>query len=387
MAARLSRRTLLAAAGTGLAAWACSTPPEHLRPLQLEPGARVRDVRWFDGTWWACGSVMGADGGHSPRLWRGRSPDALHPVTLEPISFYGRQSELYSMGVGALGLVALGAQTGGFHAMPRSASWRLEGDVLREQDANFELFGGPRSLALVQGCAGPRFVLIGTRVDRRTDLAGGCAWSSPDGSGFVLHDDAPGLRAEAGEQAVASGVAARPDGSFVAVGDRFATAGSDATTHAAAWWTSDPTAWTRATVPFDARRGRTSMTAVAAGPTELLAGGTRTRDGLTVLCVWSSAEADEWQVQPIEAMSTTVTNTVSAVTALAHDGAAWWLGGRLGTSPVLARSTDARTWYRRPLPPGSPASAQVRVALAAREGQLLVGVADLSDAVTLRGPR
>ena len=139
--------------------------------------------------------------------------------------------------------------------MPRSASWRLEGDVLREQDADFELFGGPRSMALVQACADTHaFVLIGLAGHRRTGLAGGCAWSSADGTGFILHDDAPGLRAEPGEQAGAAGVTARGDGSFVAVGDGFATTGADATTHAAAWWTTDPAAWTRATVPDDHRR-------------------------------------------------------------------------------------------------------------------------------------
>src|SRR3954447_9815131 len=167
-----SRRTFLLGAGAGFALLACSTPPARVTTLDLEPRARVRDVRLHAGTWWASGSVLRADGVHSPRLWRGTSPDRLERGDLAPISLSGRQSELYSIGVGDLGLVAIGAQTGGFHAMPRSASWALQDGVLHEEDANFELFGGPRSLALVQACAGNEFVLLGTRVDRRTDLTG-----------------------------------------------------------------------------------------------------------------------------------------------------------------------------------------------------------------------
>ena len=129
------------------------------------------------------------------------------------------------------------------------------------------------------------------------------------------------------------------------------------------------------------------MTAVAAGPHGPLAGGSRTRDGITTLCTWSSADGQAWQVQPIDALTTDVTDTVSAVTALAHDGDAWWLGARLGRTPILATSRDGRRWFRRALPANVPASAQVRVALAADRGTLLIGIADLSDAATLVGPR
>lgn len=382
----LSRRTLLLGAGAGLAAWACSTPPARFATLTLEPGARVRDIRVHDGTWWACGSVLGDDGVHSPRLWRGSAPDRLEPVRLAPISFYGQRSELSSIGVGALGLVAIGAQSGGFHAMPRSASWVLAGDVLREVDATAELFGGPSSLALVQACAGSQFVLIGSRVDRRTGRAGACAWTSADGTEFTLHDDALGLRAEEGEQSEALAVAARPDGAFAAVGDGFATSGTDTTTHALAWTASDPTAWTRSSVPIDSHGGRTSMTCVAAGPDGLLAGGTLSRGGVTTLCVWSSAGGATWSVTPIGGLTTAVTNTVSAVTALTHDGRSWWLGGRLGSTPVLATSPDLRAWYRRPLPMAGPASAQVRVAIGAVDGRLLVAVSDLDRAATSTWP-
>ncbi|MFT3854651.1 MAG: hypothetical protein QM733_18235 [Ilumatobacteraceae bacterium] len=379
----LNRRTLLLGAGAGLAAWACSTRPARFATPTLETGARVRDVRVHDGTWWACGSVLGDDGVHSPRLWRGAAPEQLAPVTLAPISFYGERSELYSIGVGALGLVAIGAQSGGFHAMPRSASWVLDGDVLREVDATAELFGGPSSLALVQACAGSQFVLIGSRVDRRTGRSGACVWTSPDGTAFTILDDVPGLRAEEGEQSEALGVAAGPDGSFVAAGDGFATSGTDTTTHALAWTASDPSAWDRASVPADPHGGRTSMTCVAAGPSGLLAGGTLSRNGATTLCVWSCVDGTAWSMAPIGGLATAVTNTVSAVTALTHDGASWWLGGRLGTTPVLATSRDLRAWYRRSLPPTAPASAQVRVAV---DGRLLVAISDLDHAATYTWP-
>ena len=41
----------------------------------------------------------------------------------------------------------------------------------------------PRRVPAASSCSSVR------GVDRRTDLTGGCAWSSPDGTDFVLHDD------------------------------------------------------------------------------------------------------------------------------------------------------------------------------------------------------
>jgi hypothetical protein len=92
-------------------------------------------------------------------------------------------------------------------------------------------------------------------------------------------------------------------------------------------------------------------------------------------------------VQPIDELTTDVTDTVSVVTALAHDGDAWWLGARLGRTPILATSPDGQRWFRRALPANVPASAQVRVVLGADRGTLLIGIADLADAATLVGPR
>ncbi len=92
-------------------------------------------------------------------------------------------------------------------------------------------------------------------------------------------------------------------------------------------------------------------------------------------------------MQSIDTLTTDVTDTVSAVTALAHDGDAWWLGARLGRTPIVATSPDGRRWFRRALPGNVPASAQVRVALAADRGTLLIATADLAHAATLVGPR
>jgi hypothetical protein len=379
--ARIGRRTFLLGVGVAAAAWACSTPPARVEPLDLEPGARVRDIRVHAGTWWACGAVLAADGTHSPRLWTGPAPTSLHTVTTAPLTFYGNISELYSIGVGDLGLVAIGAQTGGFHAMPRSASWHLDGATLREVSADFELFGGPRSLLLAQATAGREFLIIGGRVDPRTDLTGGCAWATPTGTDVVLYTDAPGLRSEAGEQSIASAVTARLDGSYVAVGDGFATTGHDATTHARAWTTADPSTWQRAQVPPAAGGARSSMTAVAQGPDGLLAGGTVTADGNSSLCTWSSADGVDWDEQILTTQTTTVSNIVSEVTALVHDGDRWWLGARLGADPVLLVSTNGRDWFPRPLPVGHPSGAQVKVAVGSDGAHTLVSVTDLDHAV------
>ncbi|MCU1500964.1 MAG: hypothetical protein JWM12_318 [Ilumatobacteraceae bacterium] len=79
-------------------------------------------------------------------------------------------------------------------------------------------------------------------------------------------------------------------------------------------------------------------------------------------------------------MNTDISNTVSEITGLVQDGARWWLGARLGVSPVLLTSVDGRDWYPRRLPPSSPTGAQVRVSVGSDGAQTLVGVTDLDHA-------
>jgi hypothetical protein len=391
MAAGTSRRSFLAGAAAtavGVVSWSCadgsSTPaPLAFAPAALEPLSRVRDIRVRDAVWWACGSVLDSDDVHSPRFWRGTSPTDLVALPTRAISYYGANSELYALGVGGAGVVAIGAQTGGFHAMPRSASWYVDGDALQEAAVGPEVFGGPRSLALKQVAVGrTSSLLVGTRINRRTDLTGGAVWVSSDGHDFSLVDDAPGLRAETGEELLALGITATSAGGFVIVGDGFATSGPDATTHARVWTTTDPQQWTRVAVPEHAQPGRTSMSIVAEGDGRFVAGGVATVDGVTTLCTWVSLDAAAWSERVLTSFGTDASTSVSDITSLMHDGRHWWLGARLGSTPLLASSLDARRWQSHTLPADAPTGKQVRVAVGSDQRQLLVGVSDLDHAAT-----
>jgi hypothetical protein len=142
-----------------------------------------------------------------PAAWTSTDGTAWSAVPVEPASVYGPTSLLYAAGCRGDDLAALGSAIGGAHGNPRTGTWILTQNVLKENLAEFELFGGPRALSVNRIAGGASgWLVIGNRTD------GAAAWPSADGRTFTLTQvDGDGTQA--------FDVAATSDG-WVAVGAR-----------------------------------------------------------------------------------------------------------------------------------------------------------------------
>jgi hypothetical protein len=205
-----------------------------------DPGrAAPRDAVRCGGTWYVAGAVIAPDGGIRPAVWR--SPDAVGwaEVRLEPLSYYGRQNILYSIGCRDGRVAAVGAKSGGVHGNPRIATWYQRDDgSLVEVLAQFTLYGGEDAVGVSRLAGGPPGWLIsGNRV------SGAAAWVSPDAAEFTLVEFA-GKIGTAGTTA-ADGAAG--GAGWLVVGSVLARTGVGR--DAAAWTSTDGRDWTPVTLP------------------------------------------------------------------------------------------------------------------------------------------
>ena len=390
--AGFGRRRFLALASVAAAAACGSTVVRdrrvRWRPVEFAPpaGATARVSVWRPTAagWWASGAVVSADREFEPGLWR--SPDGVtwERLTTAPATFYGASSDLVALAVGPDGAVCLGTAAGkGIHGNPRRAQWRLDGNMLREVVTSFEQYGGPQMVgfrALTHGPTG--YALIGTRRSVTTGRTGAAVWVSPTGDDMELLDTAPGLAPSAGEQTNGLGITATAAG-YVAVGDGFATTGTDATTHGRAWVSDDARSWTPA--PFERAGAPTSVQTVDTDGAVTVAAGVVTDGAATRLAAWSSTDpARRWVRHDIGVLGADATAAVTEATTVAVGADAWWVGGRLGTTPVLARSRDGgRHWTAVALPADVPSSPQARVAVAVRRGLVLVSITTAERELTI----
>ena len=335
--------------------------------------ARVVALAQCDGTWWAAGSTISGDGVRRPALWRSDDAAGWEAVATAPVSYYGEKAELYSVAAGPAGVVAVGAASGGAHGNPRTASWVVDGDRLREVPAPFEQYGGPRAISVRAVAAGPDgFVIIGMRraANERT---GGVAWVSPDGQAFTLLDTDPALQSATDELVHPLDVAGTPDG-FAAVGDVMRSGRGTLDTEGIIWTSPDGHAWTRLAVGADdlGVAGSVSVAAAAGSPTGLAAAGVATHDEGSDVIVWRAQSGGGWARERLAGWGAD-----PLVTALAADGPVLVVAGRRGDRAVTAVSDGAgRYWRVASLPDGAPAGAHVDVDVAAAQGVAVVAAAD-----------
>ncbi|NMO54816.1 hypothetical protein HH310_26980 [Actinoplanes sp. TBRC 11911] len=200
------------------AAGSCDKPSKSdmwLRiPLPDSAGATLRDVAACDGRWLAVGGKDGA-----PAAWRGPSAGASPPGTAAngasavklaftplPGSFYGPLQQIGSVACATGRVAMLGAVPGGAHGNPRVSTWRLDGDVMRENAAPFETYGGDEAVDVNRVEAGRAgFAIAGNRT------SGAAAWFSADGKTFMLTE-------KSDTTTVARDVVPLPDGRWMVVG-------------------------------------------------------------------------------------------------------------------------------------------------------------------------
>ncbi|MFI7540006.1 hypothetical protein [Actinoplanes sp. NPDC049599] len=245
-------RAALALAGLVLFGACAAGPRNAWAELSLPGSGPLRDAVSCGGHWYVVG---GRSGGTGPAAWSSADGRTWHRLTLaaRPGSYYGPRSVLYAVACANDRIAAIGAVGGGAHGNPRISTWQQRPDgSLAEVAAAFETYGGDTAVDVGRISGGPAgFLIAGNRT------GGAAAWLSPDGAGFRLFENAPGL---AGAFARDGAVL---DGSFVLVGGL-----GDA---AAAWRSTDGTSWRRVGMPVEGGYAE-AQRVVRAGPALIAVG-------------------------------------------------------------------------------------------------------------------
>jgi hypothetical protein len=339
-----------------------------------------------DGTWWAAGSVADEAGVRRPALWTSGDGVDWAVVPIDAQTPYGKVSELYSVAATARGVVALGAATGGAHGNPRTASWVLGSDgQLHDVIAAFELYNGPRQIAvrsIVDGPAG--WVIFGARTNRN-DALGATSWTSATGDDFVIHDADVGLSSGAGESIIGLDVAfdpSVPGGQLIAVGERFhAVVGQpeSADTDLIAWTSPDGVTWQRWTPPGlrvtapDIQRAQR----IAIGGQRVLMAGIDDNVIRSRVVTWTTNDRRRWTRSIVAPFGTSRDSTTSVMAAVV-DSSRMIIGARMNDRLRLALSTTGRTWTDVALPADLPTGIRSRIAVGATTDVLLVGATSLN---------
>jgi hypothetical protein len=286
-------------------------------PLPDSAGATLRDVAACDGGWLAVG---GKDGGPAA----GHDGTKVEFASL-PGSYYGPLQQIGSVACAAGRAVMVGAVPGGAHGNPRVSTWHLDQNVMRENAAPFETYGGDEAVDVNRVEAGRTgFAIAGNRT------SGAAAWFSADGKTFRLTEQAR----ESGPTTVARDVVPLPDGRWMVVGG-WAIRGS-ADQQPAAWLTTTqpPTdlpevTWQQADPP--AATGYNELQrAVRAGDDILAAGmrGTRFATWRWHAGTWTAGDTYD-QGDPGGVRSLAV---VAGHVVLTGNGL--WIDGRRQTTPA-----------------------------------------------------
>ena len=366
-------------------------------PGGTQPGV-ASIVHRSDGTWWVAGSLLDEFQVRRPALWT--SADALTwtAVPIEAQTAYGKISELYALAASTRGVVALGAATGGAHGNPRTASWVLRDDGrLHDVVADFELYNGPRQIAVRSIIDGPTgWVIFGARNNQNNAL-GATSWTSATGDDFTIHDQDPDLSSSPGESIIGLDVAFDPGldpamgaGQLIAVGERFhATPGvaSSADTDAIAWTSPDGATWQRWTPPglrLSAPDIQRAQRIAVDGPRVLITGtsddGVRNR-----IVVWSTDDRRRWSRSTVTVFGSSSDATTAATAAVSADGH-MIIGARINDRLRIATSTNGRRWTNVVLPADLPTGYRARIAAGVGDDVLLVGATSLTGGGLWRAP-
>jgi hypothetical protein len=252
-----------------LALSACRKPadPAWTRvDLPATVSFELHDVADCDGRWYAVGALHGAT--TQPAAWASTDGTTWSPLAFRPLptSYYGPLQVIVGVACANRTVAMVGAVPGGAHGNPRVSTWRLDGDVMAENPAPFETYGGPETVGVGRIAGGPRgFALAGDRA------SGAAAWFSGDGRTYRLVEDAAGLADDAGHHTMARDVTALPDGRWAFVGG--AAVHDSLDEQAAVWLTADGTTWTRDDPP--AAAGYNEIQRVVRDGDDLVAAGVR----------------------------------------------------------------------------------------------------------------
>jgi hypothetical protein len=342
--------------------------------------------------WLIGGATAPAPPARRPALWASRDLVTFTPVPLTPLPGYGEIAEVF--GVAALDeagvrLGAVAQAFGGAHGNPRTASWVGGLESLAEVRTDFELYNGPRQIAVRSITTAPSgYVIFGSRVNQNGRL-GAAAWTSKDGTAFDLHDNDPALSSGPNEQTqglALIGTQERwtidPAGreiSLVAVGERLwwdpANSADTIDTDGIVWVSTDGTRWQRWSPPGFrlGGKGEQRLQQVYLDAAGLVLAGTETVNGRAAVTVWSAKGK-----RRIAVFGST-DDPLSGVTSLQRVGGTWYVAARVGGVLKLAASRDLTVWTGISLPVGLPWGGRAKLlVIPAGRGPLLIGASGLN---------
>jgi hypothetical protein len=247
-------------------------PRWHEITLPVPPGPpgriAVRDATACDGTWWVVGAIVGDSDASRPAAWTSTDGQTWRSVSIHPTDYYARRATLYSVACREGQVVAVGAKSGGAHANPRTATWRLrQDDVLQDVTAPFILYGGEHAISVNRVAAGPDgWVIAGNRS------SGAAAWvAGPGAESFRIVDHDPELASDATRATTALDVV--HDGTAWTVVGRTEASGRTSP-GPQAWTSTDGSTWTSQRVPASTD-GFADLERVTRDGDDLLAAGIR----------------------------------------------------------------------------------------------------------------
>jgi hypothetical protein len=194
--------------------------------------AAIQDVAFCDDHWLAVGGLP-----TGPAAWRSADGTTWTGVRLEPVSFYGKQSTIFTVACRGEDAVAVGAASGGAHGNPRTSTWRSRPDgSWLEHEPEFTQFGGQDSVGVGAAAAAlgspVSWAIVGNWLgpDRSP---GPAVWRSADGAVFQRALVAPGSSARGTDIAPLAG------GGWLVAGEAYG-----ATLTGASWTSPDGVKWT-----------------------------------------------------------------------------------------------------------------------------------------------
>jgi hypothetical protein len=226
-----------------LALVSCTTPPPAPAPpspralswreVILPTGdATIQDVAFCDDHWLAVGGLP-----TGPAAWRSTDGTTWTGVRLAPVSFYGRQSTIFTVACRGADAVAVGAASGGAHGNPRTSTWRSrpDGNWLEYEPA-FTQFGGQDSVGVGAAAASlgspAAWAIVGNWLGP-DGSPGPALWRSADGATFRRALVAPGSAARGTDVAPLAG------GGWLVAGEAYG-----ATLTGTSWTSTDGATWT-----------------------------------------------------------------------------------------------------------------------------------------------
>ncbi len=320
----------------------------------------VRESVQCAGRWYIVGAVLPPGEETRPVVWSSPDGNQWQTVPMNPKTYYGERSILYSAGCKDGKIAVIGSKTGGAHGNPRVSTWYQGADgSLTEVVSHFELYNGPNYMNVARMVPGPSSWLI---VGNRTP--GSAVWLSPDATEFTIVEGAPELASDArGETWAADGVYA--NSGWLVVGGFLPKGRID----------RDPMAWTSP----DGKTWQRTVIAGTDGYEELQRVLVRSGE------IWSAGldgkSFGAWRLngaswEKTGAFSSLGGSAAPSVKSLAPAAGGLLVAGATGHDHEVWGSPDGRKWRKVQLPSATPVGAERTISINGSDQRSLLLIDD-----------